>query len=62
MDIDILGRLAMEGRVRDWIGCGYTCPKKDGNDQILKKRGITCLGMALTLIMHGCDSMKDTLF
>ena len=48
MDIDLLGRLAMEGRVRDWIGCGYTCPEKDGDDPILKKIGITCLGMALT--------------
>ena len=22
IDIDLLGRLAMEGRVQDWIGCG----------------------------------------
>ena len=49
MDIDLLGRLAMEGRVQDWIGHGYTCPKKDGNDRILEKIGITNLGMALTL-------------
>ena len=28
---------------------GYTCPVKDGNDQILKKIGITSLGMALTI-------------
>ena len=48
MDIDLLGKLAMEGRVWDWIGHGYSCPEKDGNDQILKKIGITCLGMALT--------------
>ena len=48
MDIDLLGRLAMEGRVRDWIGRGYTCPEKDGNDWILEKIGITNLGMALT--------------
>ena len=48
MDIDLLGRLAMEGQVRDWIGRSYTCPKKDGNDRILKKIGITCLGMVLT--------------
>ena len=32
MDIDLVGRLAMEGRVRDWICCGYTCLEKDGND------------------------------
>ena len=37
MDIDLLGRLAMEGQVRDWIGCGYTYPEKDGNDQILRR-------------------------
>ena len=48
MDIDLLGRLAMEGQVWDWIGRGYTCPKKDGNDRILEKIGITNLGMALT--------------
>ena len=36
----------MEGQVQDWKGCGYTCHEKDGNDQILKKIGITCLGMA----------------
>ena len=48
MDIDLLGRLAMKGRVRDRIGCGYTCPEKDGNDRILEKIGITYLGMALT--------------
>ena len=27
---------------------GYTCPEKDGNDQILEKIGIPSLGMALT--------------
>ena len=48
MDIDLLGRLAMEGQVQDWIGHGYTCPEKDGNDCILEKIGITNLGMALT--------------
>ena len=48
MDIDLLGRLVMEGQVQEWIGCGYTCPKKDGNDRILEKIGITNLGMALT--------------
>ena len=48
MDIDLLGRLAMEGQVWDWIGHGYTCRKKDGNDQILEKIGITNLCMALT--------------
>ena len=36
----------MEGQVRDWIGCGYTCLEKDGNDRILEKIGITSLGMA----------------
>ena len=49
MDIDLLGRLAMEGQAQDWIGCGYTCPEKDGNDQILRKIVITCLRMALTI-------------
>ena len=48
MDIDLLGKLVLEGRVQDWIGCGYTCPEKDGNDWILEKIGITNLGMALT--------------
>ena len=47
MDIDLLGRLGMEGQVWDWIGCGYTFHEKDGY-QILEKIGITCLGMALT--------------
>ena len=28
---------------------GYTCPVKNGNDQILEKIGITSLGMALTV-------------
>ena len=36
IDIDLLGRLAMEGQVQDWIGCGQTCPEKDGNDQVLR--------------------------
>ena len=48
MDIDLVERLAMEGRVRDWIDHGYTCLEKDGNDRILEKIGITNLGMALT--------------
>ena len=57
MDIDLLGRLAMEFRVQDWIGHGYTCPEKDGNDRILEKIGITNLGMALaTLDYQGLES------
>ena len=48
MDIDLLERLAMEGQVQDWIGHGYACLEKDGNDRILEKIGITNLGMALT--------------
>ena len=54
MDIDLLGRLAMEGQVRYWIGCGYNCLEKDGNDWILEKIGITNLGMALTLTSSEC--------
>ena len=37
MDIDLLGRLAMEGQVWDLIVHGYTCLEKDGNDQILRR-------------------------
>ena len=49
MDIDLLGKVNHGRPSLDWIGHGYTCPEKDGNDWILEKIGITNLGMALTL-------------
>ena len=56
IDIDLLGRLAMKGRVWELDRFGYTCPEKDGNDRVLEKIGITSLGMALTqrvlLLLH----------
>ena len=60
MDIDLLGRLAMEGRVRDWIDHGYTCCEKDGNDQILEKIGITNLGMALTSTLSTFNALQSS--
>ena len=43
IDIDLLGRLVMEGRVWDWMGCGQTCPKKYGNDRILRRQVLPTL-------------------
>ena len=39
--IDLLGEIAMKGRVWMWDRCGYAHPKKDSNDQVLEKIGIT---------------------
>ena len=48
IDIDLLGKVSHGRRSLDLDRFGYTCPEKDGNDQILEKIGITSLGMALT--------------
>ena len=39
--IDLLGKIAINGRVLVWDRCGYACAEKDGNDQVLEKIGIT---------------------
>ena len=30
MEINNLGRIIKEGQFQDGIGCGYTCPEKEG--------------------------------
>ena len=29
-EIDLLGKIVMEGQIQDGIGRGYTCPNKEG--------------------------------
>ena len=38
--INLLGKIVMDCQVWKMDRCGYTCPKKDGNDQVLERRGI----------------------
>ena len=39
--IDLLGEIAIKGQVQIWDRCGYACLKKDGDDQVLVKIGIS---------------------
>ena len=48
IDVDLLGKVSHGRRSPDLDRFGYTCPEKNGNDQILEKIGIPNLGMALT--------------
>ena len=39
--IDLLGEIAMKGRVRIGDRCDYVCLERDFNDQVLEKIGST---------------------
>ena len=39
--IDFLGNIIMKAEFIIGDRCGYSCPKKDFNDQVLEKIGIT---------------------
>ena len=41
ISIDLLGGIAMKGRVQIWDRCGSACLEKDFNDQVLENIGIT---------------------